>query len=143
MKLRNFLILFTSIFICSISFAQKATPVMQYSISIPQPQSHNYHVQLQTSGWQKDTLDFKLPQWMPGYYQLMNYAADVENITARMQQGNAISIIKINTNTWRLTGIKNKAFLIDYNINTKKQFVANSYVDSAHAYLVATNSFLY
>jgi predicted metalloprotease with PDZ domain len=143
MRLSIFLLLFKSIFICSITLAQNTMPVMQYSISIDQPQSHNYHVQLQTSGWQKDTLDFKMPQWMPGYYQLMNYAADIENISAHMQQGNTISVIKFNNNTWRLTGIKNKTFVIDYSINTKKKFVANSYVDSAHAYLVATNSFLY
>lgn len=122
--------------------AQKTTPQMQYSISLPQPQTHVYQVQLNSSGWAKDTIDFKLPKWMPGYYQLLNYAADVENISAQ-SAGKTIALAQLNENTWRIAGIKNKSFSISYNIKTKRQFVANSYTDSAHAYIVACNTFLY
>lgn len=128
---------------CLNSAAQKTAPQMYYSISLPQPQTHVYQVQLKSSGWAKDTIDFKLPKWMPGYYQLLNYAADVENISAQSATGKTITFNKLNENTWRIAGIKNKSFSISYNINTKKQFVANSYADSAHAYIVACNTFLY
>jgi predicted metalloprotease with PDZ domain len=132
-----FFMLYTAVSIKS--SAQK----IHYTLSIPQPQKHTYTVQLTTSNWPKDTLDFKLPKWMPGYYQLLKYAADVENITALSAAGKSIVLNKVNENTWRITGIKNKAFSIRYNISTKKQFVANSYVDSAHAYIAPCNTFLY
>lgn len=143
MKHRSSLLVLAVFCISCFTQAQNTKPVMQYSISIPDPQTHVYHVQLQTGGWSKDTIDLKLPKWMPGYYQLMNYAADITNIKAGAKKGTAPSLQKINDNTWRLAGIKNKAVSIDYDITTKKQFVANSYVDSAHAYIINANSFLY
>lgn len=141
MKLRQLTVLLTVSLAGLTAAAQQ--PAFQYQVSFPDPASHTYHVALQSSGWQQDSADFKMPQWMPGYYQLLNYAADVEHITARDAKGRSISLAKINGNTWRVAGIKNKSFSITYDISTKKQFVANSYTDSAHAYIVNTNTFLY
>jgi len=80
---------------------------------------------------------------MPGYYQLMDYAKTVENLEAFDANGKNISAQKLNDNTWLISGIKGKPFFVKYSINTSKQFVANSYVDSAHAYLIPENTFLY
>ncbi|WP_066507918.1 hypothetical protein [Rufibacter sp. DG15C] len=91
----------------------------------------------------QDTILFKMPNWMPGYYQLMDYAKAVENLVIKDEKGRNISLIKVRNNAWRLTGVKNKPLLLSYDIKTAKQFVANSYVDSAHAYLIPGNSFLY
>jgi len=124
------------------SFAQKS-PVLQYEISFPQPASHLYQVELQTRGWHQDTLQFKMPKWMPGYYQIMDYANGVENMLAQDAKGRTLPLTRLNENTWQVTGIYNKAFTLQYNIKTNKQFVANSFVDSAHAYLIPGNTFLY
>jgi len=80
---------------------------------------------------------------MPGYYQIMDYAKSVENMLARDEKGESIPVEKIIDNTWDISGIKNKAFFVNYSVSTKKQFVANSYVDSAYAYIVPGNTFLY
>jgi len=80
---------------------------------------------------------------MPGYYQLMDYAKSVENLEARDANGKNIAAEKLNDNTWLISGIKGRPFSVKYSINTNRQFVANSYVDSAHAYLIPENSFLY
>lgn len=112
-------------------------------VSVPDPSSHAYHVTMHAAKWNKDTLLLKLPKWTPGYYQLMNYAGDVQAITAADTKGNHLSLEQINTNTWRITGVRNKAFVVDYMIQTKRQFVANSYVDSNRADILPANSFLY
>lgn len=80
---------------------------------------------------------------MPGYYQIMNYADDIGNLAAENTMGKSIPLTKINSNTWRITGIKNKSFTLTYDIKTHRRFVANSYVDSSHAYLIPENSFFY
>jgi predicted metalloprotease with PDZ domain len=139
----RFLLLCSALLHAGIAAAQQTTPEMRYRISITAPQTHVYHVQLQSSGWSKDTLELKLPNWMPGYYQLMHYAADMENSSATVSKNAPYTFTQLNENTWRITGIKNKAFTIDYDIRTQKQFVANSYVDSAHAYIINAASFLY
>lgn len=138
-----FLIFIVFSFPAGAGFSQTAGPLLNYEISIPQPASHTYQIVLRTSGWNEDTLQFKMPNWMPGYYQMMEYSKTVEGMLAKDMNGNNIPVEKINDNTWSIAGIKNKSFVVSYTICTNRQFVANSYVDNAHAYLIPENSFLY
>lgn len=123
--------------------AQTDQPTFSYSVSISHPETHGYQVELNSSGWDRDTIQFQLPNWMPGYYQFMNYYNDLSGMTAKNVDGKEINVEQINPFTWEVTGVKNQAFSLSYDIQTSKQFVANSYVDKAHAYLIPTNSFLY
>ncbi|MFZ1800787.1 MAG: hypothetical protein WAU24_13055, partial [Chitinophagaceae bacterium] len=43
------------------AFAQKGLPVLHYTLSFPEPATHSYQVQLQCSGWNKDTIFLKMP----------------------------------------------------------------------------------
>ncbi len=90
--------------------AQASVSPLNYTVSTPHPQSHYYHVELQTSGWTQDTLEFKMPQWTPGYYQMMNYANAVENFSVEDDHNQSLTSRKLNGNTWEVTGIKNKSF---------------------------------
>ncbi len=124
-------------------FAQERAPFLHYFVSFPEPASHTYDIELQCSNWDQDTIHLKMPKWMPGYYQLMDYAESVENFLAQDIKGNFIPVERMNENTWIIPGIKNKSFIVKYTIMTKTQFVANSYIDSTHAYLIPENTFLY
>ena len=48
------------------AFSQTIKPPLQYTVSMPRPATHYYHIELYCTGWSKDTLDFKMPKWMPG-----------------------------------------------------------------------------
>ena len=123
--------------------AQMSKPVMRYTISMPAPASHYFHVELEASGWDKDTLDLTMPQWMPGYYQLMNYATAVENFSAKDAQGKHLFSQKSNDNHWMMATARNKFFKLSYEVKAEKQFVANSFLDSTHAYMIPAGLFLY
>ena len=138
-----FSILIFFLFTFKTAFAQNEKPLLHYVISITEPASHTYNVELYGEGWNQDSLRLKMPNWMPGYYQIMYYAKSVENMSAKTESGENISIEKTNENTWVIKGIKKKSFVIYYTIRTTRKFVANSYVDSMHAYLLPENTFLY
>ncbi len=123
--------------------AQSGTPSFNYTVSIPDPSTHSYHVDLHTSGWDRDTVEFKLPVWMPGYYQIMDYAETVEDLSARDETGRLLTVESTVTGSWGIMGIRHSPVIISYDIKTERTFVANSYVDESHAYLVPGNSFLY
>jgi len=125
------------------AFSQKGATQLHYTVSIPQPASHTYNVELNCSNFKQDTIRLKMPRWMPGYYQIMDYPKSVENMMVKDGKGNSIPVEKINENTWSIAGVKNKSFSVNYTIRTNRQFVANSYVDSAHAYIIPANTFLY
>lgn len=122
-------------------FAQQ--PALEYSVSIPHPDHHKYHVELKTSGWNVDTLRLKLPKWTPGYYQIMDYAKGLENIVLKDSKGNVIPYSRNEENTLRITGVKKKTLILSYDVTTTRKFVATSYVDAEHAYLTPAASFFY
>src|SRR5690606_38796878 len=74
--------------------------------------------------------------------QLMNYATSVKNLVAKDSDGKKLDVTRFNNNTWKL-GTHKGPLTIAYDLETEKQFVANSYVDSAHAYIVSAGAFLY
>ena len=116
---------------------------MQYVVSMPNPGTHYFHIELNSSSREKDTMYFKMPKWMPGYYQIMNYGKAVENFTAKDNNGKNIFINKMNDNTWQMVSQKNKPFHVSYDVKADRQFVANSYIDSTHAYIDPCSMFLY
>jgi predicted metalloprotease with PDZ domain len=142
-RLLLFSLLIFFLFPLQSAFSQSENPTISYLISIPEPSTHIYNVQLQCSQWKQDTIQLKMPQWMPGYYQKMNYAKSLKNMHAQDIKGNSLPIKKKNDNTWLISEIKDKTFLVNYSIQTERQFVANSYVDSTHAYIIPENTFLY
>jgi predicted metalloprotease with PDZ domain len=145
MGMRVYLIVLIVLFSCktSTTFSQTNSPHLQYELSIPQPENHTYHLEFTISHWNQDTICLKMPNWMPGYYQMMEYYKDLENISAQDQHGAPLPVERMNDNTWRISGIGSRAFTVGYTIRTHRTFVANSYVDADHAYLVPGNTFLY
>ncbi|MEO5562559.1 MAG: hypothetical protein ABIR18_03970 [Chitinophagaceae bacterium] len=123
--------------------AQTTKPVLHYTVSMPNPNSHYFYVELNCSGWNENAIDFKMPKWMPGYYQIMDYAKAVENFSAKDNIGKMISVKAINGNTWQIAATKNKPFTLSYDVKASRQFVANSYLDSTRGYIIPNGLFLY
>ena len=119
--------------------AQNRNAVLHYSVSMPQPNSHLFHVELSCTGWDNDTVRFKMPKWMPGYYQLMDYSKYVKNFSVRDSR----PVSRINDNTYEIVVQKGKPFSLAYDVVAERKFVANPYIDSSHAYIVPAGLFFY
>jgi hypothetical protein len=80
------IVVFIAIAPCS--SAQPATGVMAYTVSMPQPSNHLFHVLLSVDGLKGEFHDFKMPAWHPGFYRLIDYAKSVSDF--RAYAGNAV-----------------------------------------------------
>jgi predicted metalloprotease with PDZ domain len=116
---------------------------IQYALVLSNPKSHNYQVRLKLPASSKDTLKLVMPAWTPGYYQLMDYASSVSEFLAVDENGDEVQFENNQSNVWTLVGTRYQSIFVTYTINTNRQFVANSYVDSTHAYIIGANSFVY
>ncbi len=139
----NMVLLISFVNYSNVSSAQSSNPVLQYTVSMPDPSSQYFHVELNSSGWPAGTISLKMPKWMPGYYQLMNYDKAVENFSAKDKSGKAIAVKKANDNTWQIIATKNSSIILSYDVKATRAFVANSFLDSTHAYIVPASIFLY
>lgn len=98
---------------------------------------------MQLAAGARDTLTLMMPRWSPGYYQLLDYASGVEGFSVVDDSGNQLPFIREPEYRWQITNVRGKNLSIQYAIQTRRKFVASSYADSAHAYIVGGNSFLY
>ena len=139
------ILLSTLLFLLSngLMFAQKLPGSMLYTVSMEKPASHYYHVTLRCEGIKEQALNFKMPAWTPGYYQLLNYAKNVAHFKASDAAGNDIGWKQNNLNNWLVQTNKTDTVLISYDVKATTQFVAQSYLDENRGYIIPASLFLY
>lgn len=118
-------------------------PGVRFTVSFPQPGSKGYHVEMHISGLEEDTVILHMPKWMPGYYQIMDYARNVTAISAVDDDGKQVPADRVDDTTWQLIHPGDGPLVVRYDIQTRRKFVAASYVDSSMAYILPAASFLY
>ncbi|WP_053058180.1 M61 family metallopeptidase [Pedobacter sp. BMA] len=137
-KLLFFSIAFSSI---SIADAQQKAIHMQYSVSMEKAAEHLYHVSLISTSPGK-TLDFKMCTWTPGYYQLIDFAAAVQNFSATDANGTSLKWEKTAPEVWHIEN-KGKPVHISYDVKAVVPFVGNVYLDESRGYITPGGLFLY
>lgn len=114
-----------------------------FELSFPEPVQHNYHVRMLISGFDNETMVLHMPRWMPGYYQMLDYAKNVTGLEAQTESGKKLKVEQPDFSTWEITDLKGENIEIQYDIKTERSFVALSYVDREHAYIAPCNTWLY
>lgn len=132
-----FLLLFVS------SFCANAAQGLKYLVTMENPSDHTFHVSLDYKPDKKDSLLLKMPDWTPGYYQLMDYASNVRNFIAKDAKGNALNYSRSGKTGWSI-GVKGAGSVhIEYDVLTTRKFVATSYLDKEHGYITPAAVFMY
>ena len=126
-----------------IGFCQPATSRMEFTVSMDDPASRMYQVSLVCDGIQKDWIDFKLPVWMPGYYQVLDYAENVADFQAKDKNGAAVKWEKVTKNSWRVYSNNSAAITINYNVKATRNFVATNYLDNERGFIAPTGLFMH
>ncbi|GAB2824456.1 M61 family metallopeptidase [Ferruginibacter profundus] len=124
-------------------YAQQKGVALTFTVTMPHPETQQYHVTFKCEGIKKDSIEFKMPAWMPGYYQLLNYAGNVENFTVVNGDGNVLAWQKNSDNGWMVRSAKSAVLVISYDVKATVSFVAANYIDEEHGYIAPTGLFLY
>jgi predicted metalloprotease with PDZ domain len=138
----TFYILYFIIFAPQLMQAQSQQKQIHFQISMPEAVRHLVHVKMTIQQPGKDTLIVKLPKWTTGYYQLMKYDKNLSNFTVKIN-GQPVNTQAIASNAWKIVTNGSKPVVIDYDVLCNRKFVANSYVDTAHAFLLFSSLLLY
>lgn len=122
---------------------KKEQPNFNYTVSMENPSKNTFQVELLCDGLIAKQYDFKIPVWMPGYYQIMNYANDIQNLSIKNLEGNSIKWDKGNHNTWRVYNNSDKTIKISYEVKTTRSFVATNFLDAERGFIAPTGMFLH
>ncbi len=53
------------------------SPKISYTVSIPEPQTHLFHIELGIQGWSAPQIEVSMPVWSTGYYHVLDFAGQV------------------------------------------------------------------
>lgn len=117
---------------------------MTYLVSMPEPHTHYFEVEILVPVRQKEFVDLKMPVWTPGSYLVREYAKNVEGFGAYDQDGESeIEFKKINKYTWRIFAKKEDNILVKYKVYAFEGAIRMSYLDESHGFIMANTLLMY
>ncbi len=116
---------------------------IDYTVSMEKPNTHYFHVVMQVSNYPGDNIELRLPDWTPGYYWIMNYAANISSFKAEAVNGESLQWEKTDKSTWKINkqGLQN--LRIEYDVYAYRVSVADAYLDYGRAFISPTAVFMY
>ncbi len=116
---------------------------ISYAVSMDNPGTHYFHVDLQCRGNGTGIVDLKMPAWTPGYYWILDFAKNVANFKATDGAGNPLEWHKVNKNTWRIETGQHSDLDVSYDVFAFHQSVAEPFLDDGRAFISPTGVFMY
>jgi predicted metalloprotease with PDZ domain len=123
--------------------ASAADSPWTYTVSMPHPAAHVFHVALRIDAPSGEMVDFKMPAWMPGFYKILDYEANVSNFRAADGAGKALPWEKVTRNTWRVAAGGTAALIVEYDVFGNIHFAAQNELDEKRAFIAPPGMFLY
>lgn len=121
----------------------EARSAMSFTVSMEDPASSRFQVVFSYEGVQGNSLEMKMPAWSPGYYRILNFAANVEDFRAEDGKGRVLSWEKSSENTWKIEMGGTSVLKTSYKVVAKGQGVAESQLTEKRAYISPTSVFMF
>lgn len=116
---------------------------VQYGLTMPDPSSHYYHVEIQFSGALPETFQVRLPVWTPGSYLVREYARHVTGLRAESANGPE-DAVRLDKAAWQVNLPPGSTRLtLSYDVYAYDLTVRTSYLDREYGLISPTSVFMY
>ncbi|HWQ12282.1 MAG TPA: PDZ domain-containing protein [Roseiflexaceae bacterium] len=116
--------------------------MITYTISMPEPHAHLYHVSVEIDALEGRTLDVALPVWTPGSYMIREFARHVQGFQARAGS-RPLEWRKLDKATWRVETGGAEQVCVSYQVYAFELSVRTSHLDGSHGYFNPANLCMY
>jgi predicted metalloprotease with PDZ domain len=127
----------------AISADPAAAETWTYTVSMNRPTEHLFHVSLRCEGLAAETVDLRMPAWMPGFYKILDYQAYVSGFRAADGKGRALPWEKVTRSTWRIVSGGAPVLVVEYDVLGNVHFAARNNIDATRAFIAPPGMFLY
>jgi len=132
-------------FVSSRPIGAAAPPIspLRYELTFERPNTHLMDVTVHASDLKGATVEFAMPDWAPGSYNIENYAANIQRFRAVSTDGKALAWRKTDSQTWQIELAGAKAVTISYQVfaNTLQNNVAQ--YNDRHAFIGGPSVWMY
>ncbi len=116
---------------------------MIYTVSYQQPNTHYIDIELEVNGVEESTIQFQLPAWRPGRYELGNFAKNIQRWNACDADGNELPSKKLTKDLWEVTTNGAETVIVKYNYFANELNAGSTFLDATQLYINGVNCFLY
>lgn len=126
--------------LCFVSSA--AALHIAYRVSMPDPASHYFHVEMALTDVDRESVDVQLPAWTPGHYLLLNHARNVRGLKA-VANAATLPVKKTDKQTWRIDTAGTAEMILQYRVYNHNLTGDYSFLDSTQAFINGASLFMY
>lgn len=116
---------------------------VKYLIEITDASHHLAEVTVLFPRTESGTIDFIMPAWRLGKYQILNLANGIRNFRVSDSSGDKVYVQKIDKSTWRATLDKPSKLAVSYDLYANQLESRVRHIDDTHAYLDGVGTFIY
>lgn len=127
---------------CRLLSAQTAVTT-NFTVSMPQPANHLFHVTMRCEGLRGEFHDFNMPAWAPGYYRILDFQKNVRNFSAADGGGRALRFEKNTKNSWRVVTSGSTSVILTYDVLGTVSFPVQNFLNETRALLSPPGLFVY
>jgi predicted metalloprotease with PDZ domain len=107
--------------------AQAPEPIA-YTVKFPAPDKHVAEVEATVPTGGRDAIDLMMPVWTPGFYRIENYAAKVQELSARTATGKALKVEQPKKNRWQIQTGGAPTVVVSYRLLCNSKSVTTNWV---------------
>jgi predicted metalloprotease with PDZ domain len=126
------------------AFAATPPPApLKYELAFERPATHLMDVTIHASDLKGPTVEFAMPDWAPGSYNIQNYAANIQRFRANAGPGKELVWRKTDSQTWQIDLAGATAVTVSYQVfgNTLQNNVAQ--YNDRHAFIGGPSVWMY
>ena len=117
---------------------------LDYTVTAAKPGDERFQVSVHVTGVESPTADLAMPVWVPGVYQVQNYARAVRRIEAVDDSGTTLAVETPSESTWRVAS-GGAPFTVRYELDVSggQKLFTKSQIDERMGVLQAGTSLPY
>lgn len=112
-------------------------------VSVADTVGHYFQVRILAQNEGRDSLDFKMPVWIPGSYLVREFEGKVFGFRALGEHGKVLSWRKTDKNTWRVYTAGTDTVKVSYRVYAFNPDIHYSYVDADRAFVNPSSVCMY
>jgi len=122
---------------------QQARPAVSYTVTVSQPHTHVFEVQMKIAGVEQPELDVSMPVWTPGSYLVREYERHVISFAPKDESGRALAWHQVDKNTWRIETSGTEQVLVDYRVYAREPGIRWSFVNDQGGHVIGPSLLMY
>jgi predicted metalloprotease with PDZ domain len=120
---------------CCAAHAEVTSTPIRYTIRLDAPQTQMVDIEIEVRHVDQPALEFMLPAWRPGRYEILDPAGTVSDVRASAPHDKFLAVEKIDKATWRVASSGEPIVRLHYRVYANSLNDRTRHVDDTHAFI--------